>query len=627
MDSSDRQSGKDGFSLKAKIALQIRSLCSGFWGRFVDQIKNGMGTARLKYSLGTRLFLLLLLLEGMVFFLMTALIIRANREHQLEQKITNTKQAQQLLIGSFNYMFQNQKQGVDQTLQILGQQPGVESFRIYNKKGIVAFSSQRKEIGQAVDPQAERCTVCHRGERPLEFAPHPIRPLIFQSPRGYQVLALVYPIPNEPACGKPSCHPPLSTQKTLGMLYTKLSLAEVDQNIAESRNRLIFFALAAIVLIEFFSWLFISRMVSARVQQLADGTRQVMEGNLDFRLKEWGQDEISRLARSFNRMIAALQQAQTENRERTRELMAAQGRLAESARLAGKAEMAAGVLHNLGNAFNSINVRLAMIRDQRNLAAIESLERALELLDQNRPRWGPFLSEHPQGKQFLPFLRQWTEASRRDRQHLEETLEFVARRMEHIAEILRSQQGYYRSSLRAEPTDLNQTIREALSVMEDSLQKWGVEIEQELGDLPLIELDRSQVIQMIHNLVKNAMEAVEQNPEGDRRICLRSRVNPEAGQRLEIAVEDNGAGIRPEDLPRMFEFGFTTKADSGGHGFGLHASANYIQSVGGRIKAENRGTGRGAVFRVFFPLTEEKDETREKREKMEAKYEPAHLSY
>jgi PAS domain S-box-containing protein len=308
--------------------------------------------------------------------------------------------------------------------------------------------------------------------------------------------------------------------------------------------------------------------------------------------------------------------------ERTRELEATYQKLAESARLAGKAEMAAGVLHNLGNAFNSINVRLAMIRDQRNLAAIEQLEQALDLLAQNRHLWGPFLLEHPQGKQLLPFLRQWTETSRHDRRHLEETLGFVAGRMGHIAEILQSQQGCYRPGFRAEPTDLNQTIKEALSAMEDSLQKRGVKVEQELGDLPRIELDRSQVMQVIYNLVKNAMEAVEPNPEGDRRICLRSRVNSAAEQGVEIAVEDNGVGIRSEDLPRMFEFGFTTKADSGGHGFGLQASANYIQSLGGRIEAESPGPGRGAKFRVSLPLIPDQAGTGEEPLEKEAGSQP-----
>jgi len=309
---------------------------------------------------------------------------------------------------------------------------------------------------------------------------------------------------------------------------------------------------------------------------------------------------------------------------RTRELEATYKKLAESARQAGKAEMAAGVLHNLGNAINSIGVRLEMIRAHICNCPMESVLRAVEFLEQQQEHLGSFFREDPKGKQVLPFLKELAVASQPVRAQVKETLEFVRGKIQHIAEIITVEQRYHRPGQLTEPADLNQVVRESFSLLQDSLQRRGIQVEQELAELPLVNLDRSQAIQVVFNLLKNAAEALEKNPEGERRIRVQTRIAPDAAGELEITVADNGSGIRPEDLSRLFQFGFTTKALRGGHGFGLHASANYIQSVGGRIEAASQGPGQGAVFRVYFPLGADQEKVTSDLEK-EEDHEPAHI--
>jgi len=331
--------------------------------------------------------------------------------------------------------------------------------------------------------------------------------------------------------------------------------------------------------------------------------------------------ESVKLKRALEEYSANLEQLVAE---RTHELEATYKKLAESARLAGKAEMAAGVLHNMGNAINSIGVRLEMVRAHICNCPMESVLRAVEFLEQQQEHLGSFFREDPKGKQVLPFLKELAVTSQPVRAQMKETLEFVRGKIQHIAEIITVEQRYHRPGQLTEPADLNQVVREAFSLLQDSLQRRGIQIEQELAELPLLNLDRSQAIQVVFNLLKNAAEALEKNPEGERRLQVRSRAKDEGAGEVEISVEDNGIGIRPEDLPRLFQFGFTTKALRGGHGFGLHASANFIQSMGGRIEAASQGPGQGAVFRVYLPLGADQEKVTSDLEK-EEDHEPAHI--
>ena len=101
---------------------------------------------------------------------------------------------------------------------------------------------------------------------------------------------------------------------------------------------------------------------------------------------------------------------------------------------------------------------------------------------------------------------------------------------------------------------------------------------------------------MLVNLFKNARESMaEAGVRG--RLCIRVRRN---GKRLCLEVEDNGVGIARENLARIFNHGFTTKR--GGHGFGLHASANAATEMSGHLSAASAGQGRGATFTLDLPL-------------------------
>jgi C4-dicarboxylate-specific signal transduction histidine kinase len=132
-----------------------------------------------------------------------------------------------------------------------------------------------------------------------------------------------------------------------------------------------------------------------------------------------------------------------------------------------------------------------------------------------------------------------------------------------------------------------------------------VQIERAIGELPQILTDRFKLLQIIVNFIANACDAVATNAPGARRIAIRAQL---VDGQLEIAVDDCGVGMRAELLPRIWEFGFTTKAH--GHGFGLHSSAVAAQQLGGTIAGNSPGPGLGASFRVTIPVRMASDSLR-----------------
>jgi len=506
---------------------------------------------RLTKSLGIRLFFLLLLVGVVVFVPMTVLIIRANTHYLMDQIVANAKRTNHLIKGSTYYSMQkNQKEDVAQIIATLGQQPGVEGIRVYNKKGIISFSTDRAELGQTVDLKAEQCTVCHMSEHPLDYIPDSTRPRIFTSPKGYRVLALIDPIRNEPACAQPACHPSPSEQKILGVLDAKLSLAQVDQNIAQSRDRMILYSIVAVVLIELFTGLFIWRMVHSRVQRLAEGTRQVADGNLDFRLQVWGQDEISNLSASFNRMVADLQAAQ-------KELKQAQEQMVQVAKMASMGQLAATVAHELNNPLGGVlTYNKLLLRRLRN---------------------GPLAEEERKG--------------------LVDQLELVVNEIKRCGNIVRNMLHFAKGAdYRFEDTDLHAVVTKGLFIINHHLEINGIKLVKELRAAdPRLVGNANQLQQALVALFINAVEAM---PAGGT-LTVRSE-EAEDSRSLRLRIEDTGKGVPKEIQAQIFEPFFTTKEDTHGVGLGLSVVYGIVQGHQGRIEVESE-MGRGTAFVITLP--------------------------
>ncbi|KRC09995.1 histidine kinase [Hydrogenophaga sp. Root209] len=144
--------------------------------------------------------------------------------------------------------------------------------------------------------------------------------------------------------------------------------------------------------------------------------------------------------------------------------------------------------------------------------------------------------------------------------------------------------------------DAVDAVRRALHLLEPECQRRGVA--PALDGAPALDVmaDPVALDQIVHNLIVNALQALEQVPAAQRRLTLTLRTVDGLG---ELAVADNGPGIAPEVLPRLFEPFFSTR--EGGLGLGLSLCETLASSMGGSLSAANATTG-GAVFRLRLPL-------------------------
>jgi signal transduction histidine kinase len=116
--------------------------------------------------------------------------------------------------------------------------------------------------------------------------------------------------------------------------------------------------------------------------------------------------------------------------------------------------------------------------------------------------------------------------------------------------------------------------------------------------VPLITVDKHKVLQILVNVVRNAKYACDESSNDEKRVTVCVRVDADE---IAIAVSDTGVGIPPENLNRIFSHGFTTRKE--GHGFGLHSCALAAKELGGSLRAESAGPGKGATFTLRLPFT------------------------
>ncbi|MCE9596320.1 MAG: HAMP domain-containing protein [Planctomycetes bacterium] len=295
-------------------------------------------------------------------------------------------------------------------------------------------------------------------------------------------------------------------------------------------------------------------------------------------------DEIGVLSGEFDRMMEKLEHSRAE--------------VVRTARVAGMSEISTGVLHNVGNALNSVNVAVNVISERVRGNKLAKLERVVEMIEGQGDKLGEFITTHPKGKHVAPFLSEVAKLMRTEQDEIAAETHKLTAGVEHLRALVASQQEL------AGKNELREAVR-----VEDQIELAATLCDLTRGDgagpvfdvdtpnLGRVMLDRHKLVQILVNLFKNAREAIVEAETKPGRIRVRVETTAE---HLRIVVVDDGSGIRAENLAQIFNHGFTTKV--GGHGFGLHSSANAAVEMGGRIEAASEGPGRGSTFTLELPL-------------------------
>jgi signal transduction histidine kinase len=274
--------------------------------------------------------------------------------------------------------------------------------------------------------------------------------------------------------------------------------------------------------------------------------------------------------------------------------------LIDASRQAGMAEVATGVLHNVGNVLNSVNTAASLALEKLKTSQVADLTKVVALIDAHRNDLGTFIAADPQGQHLPPFLRHLTQHLLDERETLLEHIQMASDKVEHVKEIVAMQQSHAMGASTIESLSLATLMEDALNTNDESFRRYQVEVAREYAELPLIMTDRHKVLQILINLVSNAKHALLAADSAPKQLT--ARVGTNDAEQVVLEVADNGVGIAAADLTRIFQYGFTTKA--GGHGFGLHSSALMAQELGGSLTVHSDGLGRGAVFRLELPMQE-----------------------
>jgi len=290
----------------------------------------------------------------------------------------------------------------------------------------------------------------------------------------------------------------------------------------------------------------------------------------------------------------------TERKRAEEELRVAHQQLLDASRQAGMAEVATGVLHNVGNVLNSVNVSATLAADHLRHSKAANLAKVCELLDQNKADVGAFLTSDPKGRIIPAYLGTLAGNLAEERTAVLAELNLLRKNIEHIKDIVAMQQNYARNSGFTETVSLPDLIDDALRMNAGSLARHDVELVRDYQARPVVTTDKHKILQILINLIRNAKYACDDSGRADKRITV--RITAGAGT-ARVAIIDNGIGIPAENLTRIFSHGFTTRQT--GHGFGLHSGALAAKEIGGTLTAHSDGPRSGATFTIELPYKPE----------------------
>jgi PAS domain S-box-containing protein len=288
----------------------------------------------------------------------------------------------------------------------------------------------------------------------------------------------------------------------------------------------------------------------------------------------------------------------TELKEAEAKLEETHKRLSHTSRMAGMAEVATDILHNVGNVLNSVNVSCSLVTERLQDAPAVNLARVPQMLREQVGHLETFLTTDPKGKKIPDYLGMLAKNIEEQRTFALGELAQLRKHIDHIKQVVAMQQNYAKVAGVEEKVEVAALIDDALHINASALDRHRVEFKRELTEVPPLVVDKHKVLQILVNLISNAKYAVSAVERADKIMTLRTRQS--SPDRIQIQVIDNGIGIAPENLTRVFAHGFTTRPD--GHGFGLHSGALAATELGGSLTVQSAGLGHGATFTLELPL-------------------------
>jgi C4-dicarboxylate-specific signal transduction histidine kinase len=264
------------------------------------------------------------------------------------------------------------------------------------------------------------------------------------------------------------------------------------------------------------------------------------------------------------------------------------------------ADMATGVLHNIGNILNSVNLAGEQIHRVTSNSKISGFIKANELLENHKDNLAEFFTNDDRGKRLPAYYLKMGKVLVGEMADIKIETDELISKTTMMKEVISTQQAYAHSGFHSEQLEIHELTEDAFKIQVASLEKWGVKLHKHYRETPPCLGQKSKLLQVLTNLIKNAKEAMNNNDEFNKPKELTIETGVLDDNFAYIKITDNGCGISSKQLSKIFNHGFTTKEE--GHGFGLHTSANAMTEMRGTLKVNSAGVEKGASFTITIPI-------------------------
>lgn len=357
----------------------------------------------------------------------------------------------------------------------------------------------------------------------------------------------------------------------------------------------------------------LQHVISGPILALTNVAQSVTE-NKDYsvRADKPCNDEVGILIDAFNGMLEqikahdealvekneALANEVAEREEAQRQFEQAHKQMLSASRRAGMEEVATDVLHNVGNVLNSLNLTTEIINGKLKESKLQNLNEVCRMLEEHQDNLVAYLSTDQKGKRIPAYIQKVLPILNEEQEELIQRARDLEANVKHIKDVVRTQQSYAKAAGLKLETTLQKVVDNAIQINATSLKRHEITVKQSVNVTEPLVLDQQRLLQVLVNLITNAKHALSAKGNAHKRIDINAYAYQ--GDRFYIEVRDNGIGIPPENITKIFRHGFTTRKS--GHGFGLHGSALAVQEMGGTLTAHSDGPGQGATFTIDLPL-------------------------